>query len=151
MTPTSAPGGNRRAGFTLVEMLATTAVIGLAAAAVVLTLPDFEPSLSDEAARLAARLERAREEAILTNRATAVEIDGRGYAFSRYDGEGWAPLEEGPFRSETWAEDTRLDGSPARALFDPTGVADPARIVLRRGGASAVVVLDETGEATVDG
>ena len=83
---------NGRAGFTLVELMATLAIIGLAAGAVMLTLPDTSPKVGDEAARLGARLIAAREEAVMTNRAVAIEASAEGYAARVFDGAGWRDM-----------------------------------------------------------
>jgi len=146
-----------RAGFTLVELLMVVAIMGLAAGTVVLAVPDPRPPVGDEAERFAARLVRAREEALLTNRAVAVEATATGYAFSSFDGVQWSPLTDGPFGEERWAEDTaaRADGQPAdaplRVVFDPTGVADAARLTLSRGPRAVTVAVDAAGEVRVDG
>ncbi|WP_313001231.1 GspH/FimT family pseudopilin [Brevundimonas sp.] len=146
-----------RAGFTLVELLMVVAIMGLAASAVVLAVPDPRPPVGDEAERFAARLVRAREEALLTNRAVAVEATAGGYAFSSFDGVQWSPLTDGPFAEERWAEETaaRPEGQPAdtplRVVFDPTGVADAARLTLSRGPRAVTVAIDAAGEVKVDG
>lgn len=146
-----------RSGFTLVELLMVVAIMGLAAAAVVLAVPDPRPPVGDEAERFAARLVRAREEALLTNRAVAVEATPEGYAFSSFDGVQWSPLTDGPFGEERWAEDTaaRPEGqsadAPLRVVFDPTGVTDAARLTLLRGSRAVTVAVDAAGEVRVDG
>ena len=63
MTPGAKVRAANRAGFTLVELLMVVAIIGLAAGAVVLSVPDPRPSVAEDAERFAARLSRAREEA----------------------------------------------------------------------------------------
>ena len=118
---------------------------------------DPRPPVGDEAERFAARLVRAREEALLTNRAVAVEATTTGYAFSSFDGVQWSPLTDGPFGEERWAEDTaaRPEGLPAdaplRVVFDPTGVADAASLTLSRGPRAVTVAVDAAGEVRVDG
>lgn len=141
----------RRAGFTLVELLVTIAVVGLAATAVVLVAPDPRPGVDREAERLAARLVEARQEALLTGRAVTVELGPEGYGFRRRDGADWAPLVDGPFKPERWEADTRMAASPpeGRVAFDPTGVAEGAEITLTRDAARAVVTVDAAGEVTV--
>ena len=145
----------QRSGFTLVELLMVVAIMGLAAAAVVLSVPDPRPPVGDEAERFAARLVRAREEALLTNRAVAVEATAEGYAFSSFDGVQWSPLTDGPFGQEAWAEDTaaRPEGQPAdaplRVVFDPTGVAEAASLTLSRGPRAVTVAVDAAGEVRV--
>lgn len=129
------------------------AIIGLAAGAVVLTLRDPKPAVATEAERFAARLVRAREEAILTNRSVAVEASASGYAFSTFDGLQWAPLAEGPFRAEAWSEGATVSpAEPAmRVVFDPSGVADPATLTLAREGRSRTISIDGAGEVRIDG
>lgn len=157
MTPTSATGRverrRRRTGFTLVELLMTVTIIGLAAGAVVLAMPDPRPAVGAEAERFAARLVRAREEAILSNRPVAVEASTTGYAFSTFGADGWMPLTEGPFGDETWETGTTLSagGEPVRAVFDPTGVAEPATFTLGRDRKTRTVTIDGAGEVTLDG
>jgi len=129
------------------------AILGLAAGAVVLSVPDPRPSVAADAERFAARLVRAREEAILSNRPVAVETTAEGYGFSVFDGAGWAALEEGPFEAETWTEGTTVapSGDPVRLVFDPTGVAEPATLTLSREGKSRRVAVDGAGEVSLDG
>lgn len=138
-----------REGFTLVELLMTVAIIGLAAGAVVLTAPDPRPSVAEDAERFAARLVRAREEAVLANRPTAVETDAEGYAFARFDGATWSPLAEGPFKRERWSEGVTAS-EPVRVVFDPTGVAEPTAVTLSRDGRTRRVTVDGAGEVAVD-
>ncbi|HYC98942.1 GspH/FimT family pseudopilin [Brevundimonas sp.] len=140
-----------RAGFTLVELLMTVAIVGLAAGAVVLSVPDPRPSVADDAERFAARLSRAREEAVLSNRPVAVEATAAGYGFSSFDGAGWTALEEGPFGQERWSDGVSVSPTgPVRVVFDPTGVAEPAALTLSRDGRASRVEIDGAGEVTIN-
>ena len=139
-----------RAGFTLVELMMTLVVIGLAAGAVVLSMPDPRPAAGEAAERFAARLVRAREEAILTNRLVSVTTDPQGYAFARFDGDVWTPL-DGPFARQAWGEDVRAPRRPMRIIFDAVGGAEPAVVELSREGQAVTVRIDAAGEVTVDG
>lgn len=139
-----------RAGFTLVELLMVVAIIGLAAGAVVLAVPDPRPSVAEDAERFAARLTRAREEAILSNRPVAVEVGPGGYGFSAYDGIRWSDLQEGPFGPETWTEGTLPAPAGMRLVFDPTGVAEPGTVTLSREGRARTVTVDGAGEVRID-
>lgn len=142
-----------RAGFTLVELLMTVTIIGLAAGAVVLAMPDPRPTVGAEAERFAARLVRAREEAILSNRPVAVDASASGYAFSTFDGDRWTPLTDGPFDVEAWETGTTVSppGDPVRVVFDPTGVTEPAILTLGRDRQTRSVSIDGAGEVKLDG
>ena len=65
----------KESGFTLVELLVVLVIIGLAAAAVVLAIPDPEGSLQTEAERFAARAKAARDLAIVESRPALLRID----------------------------------------------------------------------------
>lgn len=141
----------KREGFTLVELLMVITIIGLAAGAVVLSVPDPRPSVAEDAERFAARLSRAREESILSNRPVAVEATATGYGFSVFNGARWSTLNEGPFGPETWMAGTMVEPSarPVRVVFDPTGVAEPATVILTRDRNSRTVTVDGAGEVTL--
>ena len=148
MTPTSAIGSRgARAGLTLVELMIVLVILGLAGAAVVMTLPDTRPGLDREAEVFAARLVRAREEAILTNRTVEVTADAQGYAFRiRRTGER-QPLEDPPFEPVQWAEGAAVQAETL-FVFDPTGGADPADLALSRDEERALVSVDSAGEVS---
>ena len=128
----------------------TLVVIGLAAGAVVLSMPDPRPAVGETAERFAARLVRAREEAILTNRIVAVSTDARGYDFASFDGADWTPL-DGPFTRQPWDEGVVAPRRQVRIAFDTTGGAEPAEVPLSRDGRTVAVRVDAAGEVTIDG
>ncbi|WP_303718659.1 type II secretion system minor pseudopilin GspH [Brevundimonas naejangsanensis] len=134
-------------GFTLVELMVVIAIIGVAAGAVVLSMPDPRPTLAVEAERFAARLTLAREEAVMTNRPVALHFDAAGYGFESFDGAAWTPL-TGALASTAWGEGAAVAGA-ARAVFDPTGGADAARVRLGREAHSVTVAIDGAGEVTI--
>lgn len=153
MTPTSATGADpRRAGFTLTEVMVALVIVGLAATAVVMAIPDGRLTLAQEGERFAARLRRAQEEAVLTNRPVEVAFDRAGYRFRARQGAAWAPLQDGPFKPIAWEPATQLSvsGDTARVAFDPTGLATPIAVTLTRQSATAVITVDPAGNVRVD-
>jgi general secretion pathway protein H len=127
-------------GFTLIELMVVLVIIGLASAAVILTLPERGGSLFAEAERFAARTKAARDNAILDARAASVAIGPAGYDVSR--------------RSEAahydWVAGTQpalTGGREGRIRFGATGLADPAHVVLQRGG--RLVAIDIGGDGNV--
>ena len=128
----------RREGFTLVELMVVIVIIGLAAAAVMLTLPERGGSLAAEAERFAARAKAARDGAILDSRASSVAIGPAGYDV----------VERRGTAHYDWAEGTRAELS-GRIRFDPPGLAEPARLMLHRSNRDAAVDIGEDGEIRV--
>lgn len=146
----------REAGFTLVELLVVLVVIGLAGTAVVLTAPSDGDLLAREAETLAARLRRAREEAVLAGHGVRVRVSTTGYDYVRQDFEAWRPLREGPFRASRFADGTQAlvaaSGPQARVsfAFDPIGGNRPQAVVLERLKRRVRVSIDGAGEVSVD-
>ncbi|MHC3924968.1 type II secretion system protein GspH [Brevundimonas naejangsanensis] len=127
------------------------AIIGVAAGAVMLSMPDPRPTLAVEAERFAARLTLAREEAVMTNRPVALRADAAGYGFESFDGAVWTPL-TGALAPKAWGEGAAVAGAgagAARAVFDPTGGADAASVRLEREGQAVTVAIDGAGEVTI--
>ena len=140
------PAKARASGFTLIELMVVLVIIGLAAAAVVLAMPEPGGSLAGEADRFAARAKAARDTAILESRAVAVQIGRGGYEVAR--------RREGAWRTEArydWAERTAPDvagGAPAsiRFDFDRLRRARAGRAAARAGDQA---VIDVTGDGNV--
>ena len=84
----------RRAGFTLIELLVVVFLIGLLASVAVLALRTDSPAerLEREAARLYARMDLAREEAVLRARSLGLQVDTGGYRFLELAEGRWQPL-----------------------------------------------------------
>ena len=141
------------AGFTLIELLAVLAVIGIAGAAVAMTLPADSSALDREAARFGARLVQAQEEAILGTRAIEVTATAAGYGFARQDFDHWQPLKERPFGNVPWSEGTtaRLPRNQEQVTFhfDPTGAAGEQSLTLVRGESVRRVAVDPAGEVSI--
>ena len=144
----------RARGFTLVELMVALAVIGLAGAAVALTLPSTDDMLVKDAERFAAHLAHARDEAILGMRTVEVSVTPRGYAFSQRRLDGWRPLQGRAFAAVDWAPGTQPQ-LPARETrtafrFDPTGASEPNALLLLREGRRAHIRVDAGGGVTLD-
>jgi general secretion pathway protein H len=118
-------------------------IIGLAAATVVLAMPERGGSLISEAERFAARAAAARDEAILQSHRVALDVGPNGYDVTRRTGGAW--------RTEAhydWVAQTSPDVSGAASgtiRFDSTGLTEPARIVLRRGDRRAAIDIGNDG------
>ena len=135
----------RRNGFTLVELMVVLVILGLAATAVVLAVPEQGGSLIAEAERFAARAKAARDAAIVEARPAALTVDAGGYAFARRSGGEWRP----GLRHE-WAQGTAAEAAPASGTrFDSTGLAEPMTLVLRRGEREAAVRIGVDGSVHV--
>ncbi|ADV26795.1 general secretion pathway protein H [Pseudoxanthomonas suwonensis 11-1] len=142
-------------GFTLVELLVVVALVGLASAAVVLTVPGGEAVLHRQADEFGLRLRHARDEAILGGRMVQVGADAAGYRFSRRDLGHWQPLEATPFAPRAWRDGVQAVLPPRQARvgfrFDPTGAAEPQQLLLARDGARVRISVDPSGQVRIDG
>ena len=132
----------QRNGFTLVELMVVLVIIGLAATAVVLAIPEQGGSVYAEADRFAARAKAARDAAIVEARPVALTVDSGGYVFAHRRGGEWRP---GP-RHE-WGEGTSVEtsGVLAGTRFDSTGLAEPLTLRLRRRDHSVLVRIGGDG------
>lgn len=118
-------------GFTLIELMVVLVIIGLAAATVMLAMPEPGGSLSGEADRFAARARAARDTAILESRAVALQIGRGGYEVARRENDAWRTQAH-----YDWVQRTVPDvggNAEASIRFDSTGFSEPARVTLRRG------------------
>lgn len=141
-------------GMTLVEMLVVLAIVGVMSGATVLAIGHSarEDLLRTESQRLAARLNAAADEAMVSNRRVALQCDPSGYGFVRSG-------EQVQQRGQTGAEletrytlpaGIRLQGDRSALLLDPDLASAPVVLRLVASGKETVVVFDGF-EATVSG
>jgi general secretion pathway protein H len=139
-------------GFTLVEMMVVIFLLGLASAAVILTLPDGDSTARTEAERMAARVAAARDEAVLQSRPIAFWTRASGYGFERRTDGRWQPHPAKPFGARSFEKGTRITGAAqSRIVFDSTGLPSAAaEILLASGDGRSRIVVSASGEVKVE-
>jgi general secretion pathway protein H len=143
-------------GFTLVELMIVLVIFALAAAAVVLAMPDPRGRIRDNAERFAARIRAAHDAAIVDARPVSVWVTAGGYGFDERVAGRWQPIDAKPLRMAQWANGVAAMPTTAagrdRVVFDATGMADRSLSVdLRREGQSVRVSIGANGAVRVDG
>jgi len=146
---------SREAGFSLVEVMTTLAVIGLVAGAVVLAAPGPDMRLRNEVERFAAQLKFASDQSVLTNRDIAVAATAEGYHFEKLDEAGWRRIENiEPLGFHPWpggrAPQVKGGGEEYLAEFDSFGGADPVVLLFGEPIPQWRVAIDEAGAIHVD-
>ena len=138
------------AGFTLVEILVTLAVIGIAIAAVTLAFGhDSAAQLRQESDRLRSALEHAAEVAQWRRMDLVWQADQQGYRFLRPSADG------------IWQEETdevlaahRLPADAGLRASGPAGGAIPSRLTLHASGRNdpyTLVLASPAGSWTIAG
>ena len=140
-------GRKKESGFTFVELMVVIFIIGLAATAVVLAIPDQGGSVQTEADRFAARAKSLRDTAIIESRPAAIRLGPGGYSLSVRRAGAWTELGRFPWTSGTRA---RLSGGEdGGTRFDSTGLAVPMRLQLERGERRVAVAIGHDGSVRV--
>lgn len=119
----------RRSGFTLLEILVVLTIMGILLGVVsVKALPSERQNLQEEVRRLALLMAVARDEAILVNKAIALDVDNDGYRFLRREESEWLPFKgDEQLRERSYAQGAlRVTHEPA------SGLSGPIRVIFGR-------------------
>lgn len=140
----------RAHGFTLIELLVVVALVAVLTATVVLSIPSRSSAelQQREAQRLQARMEMAREEAVLRARTFGLRVEPDGYVFLRHGDIGWQPFDDGhPLDAHRLPRGLRLelDVEGAEAALESAGRDDDAN-----GGTAPQILFLAGGEILPD-
>ncbi|MEO7324476.1 MAG: type II secretion system minor pseudopilin GspH [Dokdonella sp.] len=109
LTPTLSPntntlGARGQNGFTLIELLVVVVIIGVLAAALVISIGgSTERELSNASDRFQALVGHACNQAELSGREIGISIAADGYTFSRLDRDEWRAFgQDGELRARSW-------------------------------------------------
>lgn len=148
-------------GLTLIELLVVLAVLAFAVGVAVVNAPPPRSAAQEEAERFAARLVAASENAASSGLPARARLEGSGYSFERYDGDGWRVdrarhalpakinLEASP-RSAAQANAARDDArAPQWLMLDPIGMTDAYEVAFSDGRGRWLVSIDTAGRVGV--
>lgn len=138
---------DREAGLSLIEILVGVSIMATVALAVTLSRRPERTPLQAASDALAARLQTASQEAIISGQPVGLVIEefGRRYAFYRYVDQRWWPLSDHPaLRARLLPETLRLQVRDGMMIartdtdetaipviwFDPAGLTEPFSLSL---------------------
>jgi general secretion pathway protein H len=129
------PRHGREAGFTLLELIVTLSILGLALALIVGYKPPWSSGLGlrGTAAELASGLRLTRSEAILRNQSTAFEIDLAGHRYR---------VGSGAVRQLLTVTGEQHYAAQGAIRFNPDGSSTGGRIEVADGARSIAVGVD---------
>ena len=155
--PTSVTGSSTEpltadGGFSLIELLVVLLLIGI-----ILTMATLavRPGLGvadgdDEAARLAALLQLAREQAVLQGDEHGLELNSGGYRLLMLDNNAWEPLTDPVWRPRILPPELRLRLTvEGRAVALPDTAEGEPQLLLFSSGEMTPFTLEIKGTTTV--
>ena len=138
-------------GFTLIELMVVLVIIGIASAAVSLTIkPDPLHLLRKDADRLSQLLQVAQAEAHADGRPITLRTDAKGFRFSRRSDDGLgveAFKNDDPLRPRLWeSTPMQINIEPRQTLvLNAEWINPPLRVVLSDGQHSLSLLRDGAG------
>lgn len=139
----------RAAGYTLIELLVTIAIIGVAAGMLSLSLRGDEARrLHQEADRLAALFRMAQSEARVSGRAVVWQADLAGYRFRLLVADASLPLPSELARERPWPVEVQAIQT-RQLLFSREPLREPALVQIATRERGIRVSLDALGNASL--
>ena len=133
---------NRRCatGFTLLEILLVVLIIGIVSSLLVMSISTSGSSrqLQQEAKRLVALMQYARQQAIMENRLYGLQLQPHGYQFMVYQNRNWQAAEQTALRLRQLPQQSRIrllgpapaDPQQPAVMFSPLGEQDDFQLRL---------------------